>query len=194
MSAEPLNSWVGASISIQAEAVPPTTSLSGYFRTRPHSFRGWAQICDWIVQNVFSLPPLLDDHQELTDRAVLPSLSLVRKLAIAIEKNKRLNEVLRASDLFNIAVEACIEVPHMPRGWELDVERGARAIGMVTARVFQERQSVTVDEYTITRIEIPPDELMHHPGKGYVFSKMVDQDVTQGSQDDPIISPQLPQP
>ncbi len=147
-----------------------------------HSFRAWAQICDWIVQNVFSLPPLLDDHAELTDRAVLPSLSLLRKLAIQVEKIRRLGETLRATDLFGIAAEGCIEIP-TPRGLELDVERGARQIGMLAARVFQDRDSVTVDEYTITRIEVPPDELMHHPGKAYIFSKAVDQDGSQGHQD-----------
>jgi hypothetical protein len=29
-----------------------------------HDFREWSQTLDWIIQNIFKLPPLLDGHRE----------------------------------------------------------------------------------------------------------------------------------
>lgn len=48
-----------------------------------HSFREWTGALDWIVQELFGLPRLLDQHSEIAARASDPGTSWLRKIAPA---------------------------------------------------------------------------------------------------------------
>lgn len=45
-----------------------------------HDFRTWARTLDWIVQNIFNSPPLLDGHDAIKRRLSSPSEAWVRQL------------------------------------------------------------------------------------------------------------------
>jgi hypothetical protein len=69
-----------------------------------HDFTQWAQTLDWIVQNIFNLPPLLDGHVEEVLRVSDSALSWLRQVGIAVEKDKRLDEALSASEIVDICL------------------------------------------------------------------------------------------
>ena len=41
-----------------------------------HDFREWVRVLDWIVQNIFKLPPLLDGHGEKAGQNIQPTASM----------------------------------------------------------------------------------------------------------------------
>ena len=62
-----------------------------------HTFYHWAQPLDWIVQNLFGLPPLLDGHEAAQTTLTNPAMSFLRRVAIAVAQAGRLSTPLRAS-------------------------------------------------------------------------------------------------
>ena len=64
-----------------------------------HDFREWSQSLDWIVQNLFALPPLLDGHREEQLRISDPHLTWLRDVAIAVNQAGKLDEGLRPGEL-----------------------------------------------------------------------------------------------
>src|SRR5260221_4943170 len=121
----------------------PTTS-----ETR-HDFREWAQVLDWIVQNLFELPPLIDGHAEEVLRVSDPALSWLRQDAIVIVKTKGLDQAYSASEIVDICQAKGTELP------------GSRAIvnsdqlsmhgGRMLGRLFSEHDQVEIDRYEIER-------------------------------------------
>ena len=57
---------------------------------RRHDFSEACQVLDWIVQNVFKCSPLLDDHENEQSRISNPLLNWLRDVALAVEKEKKL--------------------------------------------------------------------------------------------------------
>lgn len=49
-------------------------------------FRRWAQIMDWIVQELFDLPPLMDGHEAAQERAANPALNWLRQVCLAAKR------------------------------------------------------------------------------------------------------------
>ena len=49
-----------------------------------HDFREWAQIVDWIVQNIFQTVPLMDGHQQAQERVSNPALVWLRSVVLAV--------------------------------------------------------------------------------------------------------------
>jgi hypothetical protein len=58
------------------------------------------------------LPPLLDGHIEEVLRISDPALSWLRQVGIAVEKDKRLDEGLSASELADICQAPGLEFPN----------------------------------------------------------------------------------
>lgn len=88
-----------------------------------HSKRDWVQVCDWIVQNLFHLPPLLDGHTQVLDRAAMRFLGFVRQLAIILERRGRLGKDHRPRNFSNmrwnirLRCRACELAPSWIRTW-----------------------------------------------------------------------------
>jgi hypothetical protein len=122
-----------------------------------HDFREWCQTLDWIVQNILEEAPLMDGHLEAQVRVSNPDLTFLRKIALAIADQNLLGEFLMASQLYEIAESAAIEVPGL-RG-ESDEGNGKRVIGVIMGRIFKDAATVRVDEFDVTRdeYEVPRD-------------------------------------
>jgi hypothetical protein len=118
-----------------------------------HSFRDWAQSLDWIVQNVFRLPPLIDGNMEIQKRAQNPSLAFVRSLAIAIEKAGRLEEHFRARELSNFCDGLGLVIPgvNYEAGKDENDDSHGRQIGKIMADVFVRDSEVTLDQFKVGR-------------------------------------------
>ena len=74
-------------------------------------FRQWAQILDWIVQQVFGLRPLMDGHEVAQERAANPALNWLRQFCLAAETDTRLDEPLTASGIAEMCFAHSLEIP-----------------------------------------------------------------------------------
>ena len=69
-----------------------------------HDFTAWCQALDWIVQEYFRLPKLLDDHTAEVLRLSNPSLSWLRQVAHAANRKGKLDEALAAWEIADLCV------------------------------------------------------------------------------------------
>lgn len=141
-----------------------------------NSFTLWAQSLDWIVKNLFALPPLLAGMQEEKARISSPNLSFVRSIAIAVAQAGRLGHKFTAAALAEVADDVSVPIPHESDG----DHGGAKGIGICMASVFKQRNCVQVDAYTVKReVEMfsrkDSDEGGDYEGKVYIFSKTPQQ-------------------
>lgn len=115
-----------------------------------HDFRDWAQTLDWIVQNILGEAPLMDGHQAAQQRVSNPGLTFLRNLTLAVADQGKLGESLTASGLYEIAYDAEVQIPGLR---EPNEETGKRLIGSIMARLFQTSNSLSVDGFTVARLE-----------------------------------------
>jgi hypothetical protein len=142
----------------------------GCYRTAEnrHDFTEWAQTLDWIVQEIFQLPPLLDGHTEEVLRVSDPALSWLRQIGIAVEKDNRLNEALSASEIVDVCQAHNIDFPNKTSIDDLD--RLAMLAGRLLGRVFRDlsvKESLMIDRYKIEREE----RIQTRPSDGGEFRK-----------------------
>ncbi|MEY2608199.1 MAG: hypothetical protein QOH31_6053 [Verrucomicrobiota bacterium] len=57
------------------------------------------RLLNWIIQNFFEVPPLLDDHQTEQTRVANPLPNWLRNVALLVEKKLKLQEWLRSSEI-----------------------------------------------------------------------------------------------
>jgi hypothetical protein len=115
-----------------------------------HDFRDWCQTLDWIVQNLFKAAPLIEGHEGAQERVSNPGLTFVRKLCLALEAEDSLETPLIASQLYEIAENAGIEVPGLRVP---DDDKAKRAIGSIMVKVFSKRNTVELDGFRVLREE-----------------------------------------
>jgi hypothetical protein len=120
---------------------------------RRHDFREWAQKLDWIVQNIFKLPPLMDGHEAAQQRVQNPALAFVRVLAIQVEKVGRLRDELKAQDLADICETGGIEIPGLnKKGAEGYTEmQEAQRIGQLLGQAMGIKEAIDVEAYRVIR-------------------------------------------
>ena len=114
-----------------------------------HDFRTWCRTMDWIVQNIFGFPPLLDGHREEQLRTANPKLQWLREVVNAVLVDGYTGAPLTASDLAEAAEEHDIHLPgnkHSTEGLEV-------RIGKVLGRLFKEAATdiLIVDGRQFTR-------------------------------------------
>ncbi|RMF09212.1 MAG: hypothetical protein D6763_08215 [Alphaproteobacteria bacterium] len=115
-----------------------------------HDFREWVQSLDWIVQKVFGLAPLMDGHRECQERTATPDLAFLRALCLAVDQQEQLGIPLTASNLVDLCDTANVEIP----GFDADGgddKAGARQIGHIMKRVFQESEEIVQESFAISR-------------------------------------------
>jgi hypothetical protein len=136
-----------------------------------HSFRGWVRPMDWIVQEVFNLPPLLNGHTEAQERVSDPNLQWLRDICLAVENEGLLNSELQAQDLLNLCVEHEIDVPGSDgTGSKEENTKMVQGVGRKLAPRFRHSQTAEIDGYTIKRTE---EEIRGYHGtqKLYTFTR-----------------------
>lgn len=116
-----------------------------------HSFYPWARSMDWIVQNYFGLPPLLDGHEDAQERTANPHLTFLRQLVIKLAQQEDFEtRRYRASEL----AEACEEelsIPGLARNQETDHDARNMAVGKIMKTVLKEQDEIELDEVVIRR-------------------------------------------
>lgn len=159
--------YLGAVFSIVREWVkqgrPRTTE------TR-HDFRLWTQSMDWIIQEIFGLPPLMEGHREEQVRTANPAMQWLREIVLAAVADGRVDGGIDTYMLLEIASGAGIDLPGRPTndspecragkllgqlfrdagGDELAVD-GYRFTRSIEEHVRENRQVIEKKLYTISR-------------------------------------------
>jgi hypothetical protein len=115
-----------------------------------HDFREWVDALNWIVQELFSLPPLLDHHQEEQLRISNPKLVWLRLIAIAVEQAGRLDEGLLPHEIFEIAQQQNINIPGVRDTTPED--QLVMYVGKVLGSLFSSHPNVAISGFTIEKI------------------------------------------
>ena len=113
-----------------------------------HDFREWAQVVDWIVQNIFHAAPLLDGHEDARQRVSDPRRNWLRALCIAMRDADRAGEFY-ASQIAEFALEN--EIPPLGVRPDADEMTAARKIGSAMAAIFRDANEVEIDGFRIHR-------------------------------------------
>ncbi len=98
-----------------------------------HSFGEWAGVLDWVVQNIFHLPKLLDGHTETIARVEHPDLAILRQVCLEVERRGHLDRPIRPHELGNLALSARIA---LGPGATENPDNAAMAIGKIMANSF----------------------------------------------------------
>jgi hypothetical protein len=137
-----------------------------------HDFRGACQVLDWIVQKVFNLAPLLDDHEAEQERIANPLLNWLRDVALAVEKDKKLEEWLRAGQIANICADHDVLIPHCRA--DSDEKTQNQYVGKHMKHLFTETEALAVNGFTINRLTEPEYDLARQENlviTRYLFAK-----------------------
>ncbi len=118
-----------------------------------HDFREWCQTLDWIVRNLFGMAPLMDGHVSAQERVSNPAQTFLRRIAFEVAHADSLDMPLSASQLFQLAEDADIEIPGLREQDQHDADKGKKMIGIRLAPIFKDNQVVELDGFTVTRAE-----------------------------------------
>lgn len=115
-----------------------------------HEFRWWTRSLDWIVQNLFGLPPLMDGHRMEQNRTSNPKLQWLREVCLAVPSNQ-LCQSLSASQIVGIVEDAGIDIP----GNRNSNEKPELRVGKLLGSLFKnaKKETLEVDGFKITRSE-----------------------------------------
>ncbi len=116
-----------------------------------HDFRDWAEILDWIMQNLFQTVPVMDGHQQAQARVSNPALVWLRSVVLAVKESGELDCPQTATDLFGLCDGANITVPGLRP--DADEDKGKKVIGTIMAKLFKETNPLEVDGFNVTREE-----------------------------------------
>lgn len=117
--------------------------------TTDHSFQSWAQPLDWIVQNLFRLPPLLDGLSEARSRAASPQRSFLRQIVLRWVASPRHTDRPTATMIVALCDEEGIDIPGLRA---TNNEKAApQQVGRILAPIFREEGPVEIDGYRVTR-------------------------------------------
>jgi hypothetical protein len=114
-----------------------------------HDFRGACQVLDWIVQKVFNLAPLLDDHEAEQERIANPLLNWLRDVALAVEKEKKLEEWLRAGEISTICIDHDVLIPHCRA--DADEKTRNQYVGKHMKHLFADSETLQINGFIVTR-------------------------------------------
>jgi hypothetical protein len=117
-----------------------------------HDFREWCGVMDWIVQNIFKLPPLLENHREQQERISSPGLSFLREICNAISDAGLLEETLTTTDIVGELDARHIDIPGKARGSE-EYNPGAAAVGRLLGPLFKNSEIREIEELRVHRKE-----------------------------------------
>jgi hypothetical protein len=116
-----------------------------------HDFREWVQTVDWICQHIFGTVPVMDGHQLAQKQVSNPGLIWLRSLVLAVNDDGELNRALTTTDINEFCDGHGLEIPG--RRPYANEATAIRVIGTVMGKLFQERATVQVDGFVVTRNE-----------------------------------------
>jgi hypothetical protein len=115
-----------------------------------HDFREWCQTLDWIVQNIFGLPPLLDGHRNEQDRLSNPDLNWLREVCLCVERDNEIgSEGLTSAQIVELCETHAIQFPGVNH--LVPAEQLLMMVGKMFKRLFRETDSLETGGFTVRR-------------------------------------------
>jgi hypothetical protein len=131
-----------------------------------HAFSAWVQSHDWIVQNIFNLPPLMDDHASPFVSDI--TLSWFRSVVLGVVKsNQNLPVTIQTTEICDICDIHTISIPGLRP--DANDESRVQFVGRLLAKVFKESDTVAVEGYEVIRTISKATYQQHHDIKKYIF-------------------------
>ncbi len=130
-----------------------------------HDRKRWARPLDWIVQKIFGCAPLMDGHENIQKRSANKHLSWLRDVAIAADKNERLDFEFPANEIASLCHESDIEIPGLRKDEcyeSISDDRRQRiwpAIGKRLKSIFGDSDEIVIDNLTVRREQ--KEEIRH---------------------------------
>jgi len=118
---------------------------------KSHDFREWSQTLDWIIRNIFKLPPLLDGHRSEQIRISNRGLSFLREVALVVQFCDECGKELTATEIATLCEIGGIDVPGCVPG--SGTEQVSRRIGSLFSPLFKESNLIDVEGFEVTRIQ-----------------------------------------
>jgi hypothetical protein len=115
-----------------------------------HDMREFTGAMNWIVQKLFQLPPLVQDHAEIQVRVAKPGVAFLREIAL---RTKGAEARRTVTDMVDLAVEESISIPGVDEFPSTDegLKKAKLALGRLLKPVFADSSAVTIDNFTIER-------------------------------------------
>ena len=117
--------------------------------TTEHSFQSWAQILDWIVQNLFGLSPLLEGLSAARSRVTSPQLSFLRQVVLRWVAIPRRTDTLTASMVATFCDDEGIEIPGLRA--TNNENAASQQVGRIMGALFRETCPVEIEGFRVTR-------------------------------------------
>ena len=121
-----------------------------------HDFRKWCRCLDWILQNIFDLPPLMDGHKETQQRVSNPNLNLLRDIGNLVTHSSKQGEWLRANDLLDLMEDKEMVIQLVKEGEDFsdDVVRtkALTSLGRKIGSCFKSQHEISIDSIKIERL------------------------------------------
>ena len=142
-----------------------------------HALSGWAGSLDWIVCNLFELPPIGIDAKT-RNYQVDPNLAFLRELCLVIKREDKLGEKLKPSDIASVLIESeiCMPGSAQPFGIQYSAEgvQNIQAGRKMGSLLKKDGDSLEVGGFTITTVH---EEKFEHDGfnKFYYFEEASDE-------------------
>lgn len=154
-------------------AVIRTWQAAGKLRTTDtrHDFREWAQVLGWIVENILGEAPLMDGHEQAQERVSNPALTWLRRVALAVEADQRLDEEIMAGGIGELCEAHGIEIPGL-RDASDETTRNKR-VGILMKKAFNEADQIDIDRCRVRRTEKEhyyQDAQQYKTLRAYVFN------------------------
>jgi len=118
--------------------------------TTEHDFVDWAQISDWIVQELFHLEPLLGGHKMTAERSSNKYQQWGRDVCVQVSEKKKLNRELSTSDILEVIEDSEVENPK-PDDTSEDQGPTKREMGKRFRTMFDGQDEWSVDRWIVTR-------------------------------------------
>jgi len=136
-----------------------------------HSFSEWGQVLDWIVRNILGEAPLMDGHEQAQERVSNPALTWLRRVALAIESDQRLDEEIMAASIGEVCEDHSIEIPGLREAGD-EGSRNKR-VGVLMKKAFGDEELIEIDRFRVRRTEKEhyyQAEQQYKMLRAYVFS------------------------
>jgi len=132
-----------------------------------HECYQWVGTLDWIVQHAFDLPPLMDGHEQVVERAANPALTWLRQIAAVVLARGLSGKSLRAIALAELQLQQQdVEPPAAAKG-VVEEDKLARILGSTMAAAFRDEEGnavdrVAVDGYVVLRSRLREYDARRH--------------------------------
>jgi hypothetical protein len=131
---------------------------SGRLRTSEsrHDFRGWAQVLDWICQNILGTCPIMDGHRDAQLRITTPALNWLRDISLVVKRTHQTDQWLRTNDIIRLVQdEPNVDLPGLRSEADIEDESVHRSVlqacGRRLKKCFEKDDRIIIDGIEIQK-------------------------------------------